>query len=413
MKKFWTIFKHEYIRHVLRKRFLFALLSLPIWLLVMVVITAASVLLQLNRTPIGYIDLSGVLANGGRPTRINSEPDMFDVEFLPFESESEARAALDGKLIQAYIVLPEDYRQTLQARMVYNEAPDGVTINQFRNMLRVAVLQDQPREVARRVLASPQLSIQAADDAIPQQRNDWFRIIAPFTAALFLLISVFTSAGYLLQAVVEEKENRTMEILATSVSPWQIMIGKIAALICVGWTQVFIWSAFPLLLIVLVQLNTPFLQNVQIDWSLIGLIVVTAVPTFVLISSLMATIGATITEAREGQQVMTLITLPVMAPLMLLSVIIANPNGLIATIMSFFPLTAGLTLLMRVGYGTVPSWQMALSISIQLLSAVGALWLAGRVFRLGMLRYGRRMGWKDVFRAALPQQVPPTRKEAA
>jgi ABC-2 type transport system permease protein len=206
--------------------------------------------------------------------------------------------------------------------------------------------------------------------------------------------------------VVEEKENRTMEILATSVSPWQIMIGKIAALICVGWTQVFIWSAFPLLLIVLVQLNTPFLQNVQIDWGLIGLIVVTAVPTFVLISSLMATIGATITEAREGQQVMTLVTLPVMAPLMLLSVIIANPNGLIATIMSFFPLTAGLTLLMRVGYGTVPSWQMALSISIQVLSAVGALWLAGRVFRLGMLRYGRRMGWKDVFRAALPQQVP-------
>jgi ABC-2 type transport system permease protein len=101
MKKFWTIFKHEYIRHVLRKRFLFALLSLPIWLLVMVVIAAASVLMQLNRDPMGYVDLSGVLANGGRLPRISSEPDMFDVEFLPFASEAEARAALDGKQIQA------------------------------------------------------------------------------------------------------------------------------------------------------------------------------------------------------------------------------------------------------------------------------------------------------------------------
>jgi ABC-2 type transport system permease protein len=245
------------------------------------------------------------------------------------------------------------------------------------------------------------LAIETLEDpnAVPGTGVNWFKVAAPILASIILIVSVFTSGGYLMQAVVDEKENRTMELLATSLSPQQIMSGKILALLSVGLTQVLIWSIFPLLVILLMGSYLPFLFGVAIDWSLIGLIAATTLPTFVLVSALMATVGATVTEAREGQQVSALITLPVMAPYMLISVIVANPNGPIAIALTFFPLTSAITLLMRVAFATVPDWQIGLSTGLLLFWAIGSLWLAGRVFRAGMLRYGKRMGWSDVLEA--------------
>jgi len=215
-----------------------------------------------------------------------------------------------------------------------------------------------------------------------------------------LIVSVFTSGGYLMQAIVEEKENRTMELLATSLSPMQIMGGKIIALIGVGLTQVVAWGFFPLLVILLVGPMLPSLQGVAVDWEMIWIVLLTTLPTFVLISALMATIGSTVTEAREGQQITSLVTLPVIAPFLLFSVLIADPNGVVAIVLSIFPLTAALTLLIRMAFATVPAWQIVLSTLLLILSAVGSLWLAGRVFRVGMLSYGKRLGWREVFIAA-------------
>jgi ABC-2 type transport system permease protein len=405
MRKIWTIFKHEYTRHVLRKRFLVALLSLPIWLGVMAVAGVASVLLQLSFDPVGYVDPTGLLANTGKRS-LNSTPEVMMITFQAYSSESEAQSALDAGKIQAYLVLPEDYPTNHTVRLVYHgEAPSGIVISEFRDLLRIALLEEQPPEIARRILDGPDLVVQAAQDAREAELNHWFRAAVPFVAGIFLIISIFTSAGYLLQAVVEEKENRTMEILATSVSPGQIMTGKIAGLICVGWTQVFVWMAFPVAGILVLQAYTPLLDGMQIDWSILWLAAAVAIPTFVLISALMAAIGASVTEAREGQQVMTLVTLPVMAPFMLVSAIIANPGGFVALALTFFPLTAGVTLLMRVGFASVPAWQVAASVLIQVLSAAGALWLAARIFRLGMLRYGQRMSLKEILRAAVPGKL--------
>jgi len=138
---------------------------------------------------------------------------------------------------------------------------------------------------------------------------------------------------------------------------------------------------------------------------------ITALPTFVLISALMATIGATITESSEGQQVSALVTLPAMAPFMLMSAILANPGGIIAVGLSLFPLTAALTLLLRMAFASVPLWQTILSVTLLIVSAVGALWLSGRVFRIGMLRYGKKMGLKDIM-AAITSRPDYTQKEA-
>lgn len=408
MRKFWIIVKHEYTRHVLRKRFLFALLSVPLWVLISLGAGVLSVVLQTNPAPVGYVDHAGVL-DGIDISTVTDDP-LQTIEFRSYASEEAAKADLDLKKIQGYFSIAPDYRQTLDSQLLYYEEPSAMVRSQFADALRAGLLRDIDPRISNRLVEGADLDIQVTQEDRGMPGSEWFKIGAPIAAGIFLIVSVFTSSGYLMQAVVEEKENRTMELLATSVSPMQIMGGKIVALISVGLTQVLAWGFFPILMVLLARASVPFLRDITINWKMIGLVVITSIPTFLLVSSLMATIGATVTEAREGQQVSTLITLPVMAPFMLLSVIMMNPQGILAVVLTFFPLTAALTLLIRIAFSTVPAWQIVISEIVLVLSAVGSVWLAGRVFRIGMLRYGKRMGWKDVFQAVIPHPAVPKKE---
>jgi ABC-2 type transport system permease protein len=120
------------------------------------------------------------------------------------------------------------------------------------------------------------------------------------------------------------------------------------------------------------------------------------VPAFVMVSGLMAAIGATVTEASEGQQVMGLFTIPIWLPYILIAVFVQNPNSPLAIAMTLFPLTAPMTIAIRLGFTTIPAWQLTLSFILLVASACGAIWLAGRAFRIGMLRYGQRLHWKEI-----------------
>ncbi len=398
MSKVWTIIRHEYVRHVLRKRFLIALLSVPLWIVVMGAVAVLSVFLTNTNIPVGYVDESGLLAHPVFPDAKDIGP-FGSVEIVAFASQVQARAALDDKKIQGYYILPKDYLQTRSASLFYGDKElNSGTQRDFEDFLRRNLLTSQPKDVADRIIKGPNLVIQATQEKRTMGNNDWFKVVMPIAGGILLIVGVFTSGGYLMQAVVEEKENRTMEILATSVSPMQIMGGKIIALLGVGLTQMLVWSLFPLLGVIIATALFPTFRAV-VDWGTVGIMFLLILPTFVMISALMAAIGATVTDAREGQQVSGLISLPVWIPYMLMGVFITNPGSPIAIFFSFFPLTAALTILIRTGFGSVPLWQTLLSAAILIASAVGSLWLAGRIFRLGMLRYGQRLRWNDIFRS--------------
>jgi ABC-2 type transport system permease protein len=121
------------------------------------------------------------------------------------------------------------------------------------------------------------------------------------------------------------------------------------------------------------------------------------IPSFVMIAGLMVAIGATVTEAQEGQQIASVFTLLVVIPYWFTFQILFNPNGPLAIALSFFPFTAPVTLPMRAGMTVIPPWQLALNLAFLVLCALGALWIAGRAFRLGMLRYGQRLSWREIF----------------
>jgi ABC-2 type transport system permease protein len=188
-----------------------------------------------------------------------------------------------------------------------------------------------------------------------------------------------------------------MEVMLTSVSPNQFMAGKIVADICIGLTQIFAWLAFIFIALKLGLSSFELLQGIQIPSQVLWLCLLILFPAFVMVSAFMALIGATVSEAREGQQMIGLVSLPIWIPYMLIGVLIENPNSPLAVALSLFPLTAPITMMLRQGVTILPAWQIGLSSFILTASAVGAIWLAGRTFRLGMLRYGKRLAWREVF----------------
>lgn len=396
MTKLWHVAWHEYRRHVFNRRFvLVGLLSVPLLVLVMVGLVFLIISLDINTTPLGYVDYSGLLAD---PVSAPApEPPDRPVPILPFETEAAARSALDAGQIQAYYVLPADYLSIGWLSVVNMGALKSPARTQFYNFLTANLLRSTDPVIANRLVKGAEIIVQSPDGSRSISSKNWFNVMIPIVAGIAFIIAIFSTGGYLMQAVVEEKENRTMEVIITSVSPNQFMAGKIIGDTAIGLTQIFLWMLFIVIPILVLRNSMSFLRGIQIAPQTLLLVVFVMLPAFILVSALMAAIGATISEAREGQQMVGIISLPIWIPYMLTGLLMSNPNSPLALGLSLFPLTAPLTMLMRDGLTILPAWQIALSAVIQVLCAVGAIWLAGRAFRLGMLRYGKRLKWREVF----------------
>ncbi|MDH7490118.1 MAG: ABC transporter permease [Anaerolineae bacterium] len=401
MFKLRLIAVHEYKRHVLRKRFIWALLSVPALLALMVGITALAVRMERDYRPVGYVDHSGMLADPVMPPKGEGA-----VEIHAFPGEAEAQKALQAGEIQCYYVLPADYVQTSKVELVYLKPPNSNATSHFWDFMQMNWLANQPPEVARRVAAM-------SDDDIIVQTPDGRREFAaeptlgdllPVIAGIAFMTLLGFSGGYLVQVVSEEKENRTMEVLITSASAGEFIGGKVVGLVCVILTQALAWLAFAGAAIVVARrlLQTPFLETVRVDGGVVLMMLAVFVPAFVMYSALMTALGATVAEPQEAQQIAGLFILPNVVPLWMMMTFIQNPNGPIAVALSLFPLTSPVSLTIRATFGIVPAWQAAVAAALLVLSAWGAVWLAGRAFRLGMLRYGKRVGLAELFGRAKP-----------
>jgi ABC-2 type transport system permease protein len=389
MRKILRVMYFEYVRHVFRKRFLLSLFSLPLFIGVMALVVLLLVRSEINFKPIGYVDLAGVLPNSAGDYQGGL------VDLLQFETQDQADLALRAGQIQAYYVLDSDYLESRQAKLVAIDQPSNAATDQFAYFVRANLLAEYPEEIVRRLIEGNQLILRTADGSRQFAQGDWLGFLLPLMVGFIFLAAVFATSGYLLQAVVEEKENRTMEMLVTTISPAQLMSGKILGIIAVGWTQLFVWIVMALVLLVIASLFVGFPGINSITFGYIVLAVGIFVPAFVMLSALMVAVGATLTDAQEAQQVTSIFTLPLFIPFWFVFQLIGHPNGPVAVGLSLFPLTAPITLAIRAGFTTIPPWQIGLSLGFLIIGAGLAVWLAGRAFRLGMLRYGQRVPWRE------------------
>lgn len=394
MSKFWFVAINEYKRHVFKKKFLLAIFSLPLMLAVSIGAGMLAERSERNYNPLGYVDLSGVLAD---PLPIPEEymEDDDPVELVAFETESQALQALENNNIQGFFLLPEDFLETRDATLKYNnDEPGRNARQQFELLLQVNLSAGMNQETVSRILDGFDYTVHTPDRTRSFSEKSIFSdLVLPLISGFILMFTLITSAGYLSTTVAEEKENRTIEILATSMSSNQFILGKVVGIVMVVATQISSWILFLVggIAIGKATLDYEWLQEATFDpgmlWMLLGILV----PAFFFFSGLTIAISSTATETSEGQQAMGLVSMPLGFSYWFAAVVVANPNGSFATILSLIPFTAPTLLPLRAAFTVVPLWQVITSIAILSVGSVFSIWLAARAFDMGMLRYGKRL----------------------
>lgn len=398
MRKLLRIARHEYVKVAGKRSFIISTVGFPLFFLAVMAFSIFMAVGGEDNRPLGVVDEAGVLAANVAPTERAGGDKL--VEVRRFADETTARAALQQGDIQAYYLLPDGYLSGDNARLYYwDKTPATVTQRDFDYYLRANLVASLPAEVRERALAGPVVTARSADGQQEVSGDGFISFLLPFGIGFFFLIAVMSGGGYLLQAVTDEKENRTVEVMTTSVSPNQLIFGKALGLIAVALTQLLI------LLIVIVAglaVGARFvdtLQDLRVPWSLLLIIVAFFLPSYTLIAGMMIAVGAAVTELRQGQQVVGILNMLFTLPYFFVIVFFTAPNSPLAVLLTLFPTTSFITITMRWGMSTIPAWQIIASWLILVLSSVGMIWAAARVFRVGMLLYGQRLNFKAMLRA--------------
>jgi ATP-dependent Na+ efflux pump len=220
-----------------------------------------------------------------------------------------------------------------------------------------------------------------------------------FLVLFYVLMSFF--AGQALTSTTEEKENRVIEMILTTIEARTLIIGKIISLFVLMLIQGVLVVA-PVLIGYLLfrdQLNLPNidLSGLPVDWARIGIAAVIFILSFAFFTGVLVLIGATMPTAREANQFMGFVMIALYGPLYAVSLFISMPDAPIVRFLSLFPLTSPIPLLMRNAAGNLQPWEIAAGALILLVSSIFVLILAVRVFRFGALEYSRKVSLKEMF----------------
>lgn len=402
MAKFHLVAKHEYLKLVKKRSFILSTLGFPVLVVVVIAVSIIASLGKRGELPVGYVDYAGIFSE---PLLTSTAEATKVVAFQAFDTREEALEKLRASQLQAVYILPEHYTQTGKVELYYiAQRPSELTQTDFEEFIIAHLIRSQPADVQARLREGTNVIIRAADSNREFDTRNILTFFVPFIAAFLFIIAVMSAGGYMLEAVTEEKENRTIEILATSLRPEELIGGKALGLMGVGLTQLLIWALTGVIgLLVLAQFFAQ-IRAISFPWSILAVVGAFFLPAYALMAGMMTIIGGVVPDNKQGQQISGIINMLFTLPFFFITLIMAKPNHPIVIGLSLFPTTAFITITMRWAMTTIPAWQLVTSFVLLTLSAGLSIWTAARVFRYGMLRYGQRFNVKrilDTFRKAI------------
>jgi ABC-2 type transport system permease protein len=434
-QKIWTIATFEFLTTVKRPGYLIATFGMPLFVAAYGAIIAVPAYFaeRAENEPAiyGVVDGPGVLGMQGDSQLTPSTPLPEDLRraleaagqsaavdralsnanyvFRPFGSEAEARGALASRGIKGYFVLPPDY---LEKGIVEVYSPDTFNMsgsdsrNAFSNLLRRQLVNgriDGP--VADRVVSplreTRRFGVTRAGDLTDGgNAASIARLAVPLLFMVLFLVSVLMTSGYLMQGTAIEKENKVVEVLLASANPDEILTGKLVGLEGAGLLQVAVWLLFALAAgvgVVPLLLSSP----IQVPWLALALAIPLFLIAFLFFGSLMLGTGSLGSNMREAQQLAMVWSLTAALPLMMMSVLIREPQGAVSRVLTWVPFTSGPIMIMRASMdaGSLAWWEIAGGTLTLILSTWGALRLGGRLFRIGLLS-SSRPSLKEIMRQA-------------
>jgi len=401
MRKSLLVLKHEVITTLGRRSFQYTTIGIS---LIAFMIFGIAVLLKSNTfrpgvdrlaAPViidpqelesrseGYVDYSGLIRSipeSVPPTALQAYPD-----------EAAAKKALEGGKIHSYYLIPENYIKTgeiVNVRPDINPLSTQTGSNLIQWVLQVNLLGGDTH-LANQLKSPLDLQVILLEEAPQRPQDNPLTFFLPFGITLFFYITILMSSSLLLSSITKDKQNRMLEVLMVSLTPQQILSGKILGLGVVGLIQTAVWigTSYALLRLSGRSIQMPFEYQLQpnfIVWAFIFFVL-----GYALYASLMASIGALASNLREASQLAFVLLLPMMIPLLTITVFIRYPNGVLATGLSLFPLTAPVTMLTRLATVDVPPWQVILSLSLIIMTTLLILRLVARMFRAQVLLSGQ------------------------
>ena len=399
MKKTLTILRHEFKQTLKRKSFIIITIALPLLLILGYGIYQAAQHWYEPGEPqevkIGYVDEAG---------GFDEYTTQQDIAFILYPSEEKAKDDLLAGEVEEYFVIPADYlssgriiRYTTKSEF---EVPGKIwrSIEDFllSNLLADAVSPD----LLERAKVPMQLLTVELDESgeIATGQDEISKFALPIVFGMLFVFALFFSSGFLLQSVSEEKENRVIEIILSSVSSRQLLAGKVLGLGAAGLLQIVIWFIAIKIFADAASVNIPALSNLSIPASLLAWGIVFFIMGYILFAAMFAGIGSLGSTARESQSISGILIMPAVLPLWLNYFIINNPESTFAKALTFIPITAPVTAMMRLSRDAVSAWEIALSLAILAASVVLAMWAAAKVFRVFLLMYGKTPSLREIVR---------------
>ncbi len=404
----WTAFTTVFIEEVRRgtSRTWYRVLTLAIPVLLVVGMVAAPAIREVvvseeeEGAPSreGLLDLSGLL-------------DSADIEaagLRPLSTRDLGIAALVDEEIAVLFVVAEDYMETAQVEWLHTRS--GITesfasesaTEQVVDALRRALISDSldPTFTERFLDPTTFESIRVQPDGSLDEEADEAQLLsASYIFALLLIMSILTGSNFLLESVADEKQNRMIEIMLTSVSPIVVMGGKVVAMGTISVFQVLVWATSVVTLGPRLLDNFPEIGRLEVEPVLILWSVLLFLAGYFVVAVVMGAIGAATSSFRESSQISALITVPTIIPLVLFQVIAGDPFGPIARVLSFIPFTGPLTMMLRISAADISSLEIAGSLLVTVAGGLVLLWISARIFRAGILMYGQRMTLRTMFTA--------------
>jgi ABC-2 type transport system permease protein len=326
-----------------------------------------------------------------------------------------------GKKIDAYMILDPKMLEKDQVEYYSTTVSEFVAMNQIERALNYIRLREKiaahglPPEVGNELEKRVDLRAFKVTEAGTSEEKG-----AGIVAALiffFLMYSTFFMYGYqVMRGVIEEKSNRIVEIVIASVRPTELMLGKIIGIGFVGLTQYLTWS------FIAMNLSLPGIATMfsgsdmvpKIPLSLLGYFVLFFIFGYFMYASIYTAIAAPFNTDQEAQQLAMIPMAMIVSSVAIYPAVMNNPSGGIAVFFSLFPFTSPLMMFLRTSLGQVPAWQILLSVTLLVATTVALAWLAGRIYRVGILMYGKKPTIPEIIRWARyspgkPVPAPATR----
>lgn len=403
--KIVLVAQREYIFNFRRPSFLFTAFGFPILIFGIMYFVFNFIIDSETRLDdwqrIAFVDYAGIVVRND---------DEHNPDGYAALNETEAHAQLlEGKL-DGYFVIARDYVTSGQVIFVAEKQAPAALLNEripdfLRRQIAAGVsnldaIEPRLREDLETDLREVQSGETVGEIAI------YGRFMVPFIFVFIYFMATSTTAQFMMSGVVEEKENRLMEVLATSLRPIELLTGKIVGLVLLSLTQVAFWVLGGIGIALMNDDAREFLSGVGLTPGEVLLLVALFVLNFLLFASMMLAIGAAVTAESESRQVAGFFTFILVIPFIFLSAYFEDPNGTLPVVLTFIPLTTSMSLILRLGISAVPLWQVVNALGIQIIFTMAVLWLAAKIFRMGMLMYGKMLTPGEIVRALREDRAP-------